>query len=331
MTQLVDNFGRIHDYLRISITDRCNLRCQYCMGPDGVKLLNSEEILSYEEIVTIVKTLAPMGVKGLRLTGGEPLVRKDIEHLVSSLAATPGIEDIGLTTNGQLLPEKAKKLQAAGLNRINISLDSLNEHKYSTITRGGSLKNVLKGIYEALEADLQPVKINVVLMQGFNDDEIPDFLKMAAELPIHTRFIEYMPIGGHDDEWRKNYLSLTSVMEVASSMGLTLIPDLGIKGNKTAKTFRINQGQGTIGLIHPVSKHFCSSCTRLRLTADGKIKTCLFWPEEVRIRPYINDQESLRNVILNALAQKTLGHKMGEMLNNDEQQIAGRLMSQIGG
>ncbi|MFZ5945499.1 MAG: GTP 3',8-cyclase MoaA [Bacillota bacterium] len=328
--QLKDNFGRMHDYLRISITDRCNLRCIYCMGEEGIKLLEHQEILTYEEIVTFVKTLAPLGLKRLRITGGEPLVRKGVEKFIGALNNIQGITDIALTTNGELLPVKIDSLLENGLKRVNISLDSLKPATYKTITRTGNLNNVLKGLRTSLDKGLEPVKINVVLMAGVNEDEIFEFLKLSLDDPIHVRFIEYMPLDGHDALWSQRYLPLTTVMEKAESLGFRLNPEEGIIGNGTAQTWRINGAKGTIGFIHPVSSHFCNSCTRMRLTADGNFKPCLYWQEEINIKKAIKNPLALINMINQGLALKHEKHMMSPKANKQDLGFV-RCMAQIGG
>jgi len=328
---LVDSFGRQHDYLRISITDRCNLRCIYCMGPEGIKLLDRQDILTYEEIIQIVRTLAPWGIKKLRITGGEPLVRKGVENLLGSLSQIPGIEDISLTTNGVLLEPMLDKLMDNGLKRVNISIDSLRPDIYKKITRLGNLDDVLRGVSASLRRGLEPVKINVVLMVGVNDGEINDFLKLTLDHPIHVRFIEYMPLDSHDVMWSRRYLPLEAVKEKAASLGYRLDPVEGIIGNGTAETWRIQGAKGTIGFIHPVSSHFCATCTRLRLTADGKLKPCLYWQEEFNVRKVLDNPLALRNMIKLALAKK---HEKHSMTNNNKLftvKESVRSMAQIGG
>jgi len=328
---LIDRFGRKHDYLRISITDRCNLRCIYCMGEDGIKLLNHEDILSYEEITQFVQVLAPLGIKKIRITGGEPLVRKGVENLIGNLNSIPGIEDIALTTNGELLAPMIDKLQENGLKRVNISLDTLNPKTYKQITRRGSLAKVLQGITKALKRGLTPIKLNAVLMAGVNEGEIYDFIKLTLDNPIHVRFIEYMPLDDHDTAWSNRYLPLEKVKEKVKSLGFQLHRVEGLVGNGTAETWQIPGAQGTIGLIHPVSNHFCSSCTRLRLTADGKFKPCLFWQEEINVRQALKNPLELTNVIKNGLALKHEKHLMSKNNKEVREQLAIRSMAQIGG
>lgn len=327
---LEDNYGRKHDYLRISITDRCNLRCIYCMGEDGIKLLEHKDILTYEEIVSFTKALTPLGLKYLRITGGEPLVRKGVENLIGSLSELPGIEDIALTTNGILLEPKIEKLMANGLKRVNISLDSLKPETFRKITRMGDLNNVLRSIKKALKLGLTPLKINVVLMTGINDQEIYDFLKLTLDDPIHVRFIEYMPLDSHDRMWSKRYLPLKVVKEKAVALGYRLKPAEGIVGNGTAETWQIHGAKGTIGFINPVSCHFCSTCTRLRLTADGKFKPCLYWQEELNVRSVINDPLALQSLIKAGLSMKHERHLMNSEIGGHESGFV-RSMAQIGG
>jgi GTP 3',8-cyclase len=307
---LFDQHGRTHDYLRISITDRCNLRCLYCMGEDGIEQLTHQEILSYEEIMAVVKAGAELGISKIRLTGGEPLVRKNLVDLVSQIKAVPQITDLALTTNGIFLPEQAVLLKKAGLNRVNISLDSMDPEKYRRITRCGDLKLVLAGIEAALEYDFNPVKINTVLMKGVNESEVLDFIKLTIEKPLHVRFIEYMPIGGHDQQYRDHYLPLTYVEETAARAGLPLSPAPLPGGAGPAESYTVQGGKGTIGLIHPISRHFCDKCNRLRLTAEGNLKACLYWQDEYSVKPVIKDREALKALIQKVLNEKPVEHQM---------------------
>lgn len=333
MSQLIDRFNRAHDYLRISVTDRCNLRCVYCMPPEGVEFIDHSKVLKYEEIAEVVKVGASLGIKKLRLTGGEPLVRKNVEALVAMLSKIPGIEDIALTTNGYYLAQKAKALKEAGLTRVNISLDSLHPDRFKEITRGGELARVLEGIEAAVAVGFNPIKLNTVLMKGFNDDEIGDFLKMTIDQPFNIRFIEYMPIGHADSTWKDGYLSLDMVKEQARLLGLELEESEGVFGNGPSENFRIKGAKGSIGLIHPVSDHFCSSCNRLRLTSDGYLKSCLYWDEEMNVKKFINDEEQIKQVFYRALESKPENHEMAKAFNNEQQSHIPTLrrMSQIGG
>ncbi|MGD8192333.1 GTP 3',8-cyclase MoaA [Brevibacillus ginsengisoli] len=331
--QLVDRFGRVHDYLRISVTDRCNLRCVYCMPPEGVEFQPHDQILRYEEIVEVVKVAAKLGVKRLRLTGGEPLVRREIEKLVAMLSAIEGIEDIALTTNGIYLAQKAAVLKEAGVTRVNISLDSMKAERFREITRGGDLLRVLEAIDRSIEVGFSPVKLNVVLMKGFNDDEIEDFLRLTLEKPVNVRFIEYMPIGEASDEWRQRYLPLPTVLEKAKEMGLPAEQTANVFGNGPSENYRLPGAAGTFGLIHPVSNHFCDNCNRLRLTADGNLKPCLYWIDELNVRPHVGNPEELRQLFFHALSIKPETHEMAQALEKQSQSHTPTLrrMSQIGG
>ena len=239
MEPLTDPFGRLHDYIRISVTDRCNLRCIYCMPAEGMQFQPQDEIMSYEEITTVVNSLAPLGLRKVRLTGGEPLVRKDLEKLVAMISAIPGIDDISLTTNGLMLPGKAVQLKEAGLSRVNISLDSLRQDRFSLITRGGDVSKVLKGVEAADAAGLHPIKLNVVLMKGINEDEIQDFIALTLNSPLNVRFIEYMPIGSASDSWRQSYLPLETVLEACNEAGWETEEAEMPSGNGPSRRWRV--------------------------------------------------------------------------------------------
>ncbi len=307
---LIDAHGRKHDYMRISVTDRCNLRCVYCMGEEGIEQLPHKDILSYEEILEVVNAGAELGISKIRITGGEPLVRKDVVDLVRQIAAVKGISDLAMTTNGILLPRYAGALKKAGLKRVNISLDSLNPELYRSITRCGELQQALTGIESALQHDLKPVKLNIVLMKGINDREVLDFIRLTLEKELHTRFIEYMPIGDHDRSYRDHYLPLSYVTETAEKAGLPLTPVPVPGGAGPAEAYVLPGGKGTVGLIHPISKHFCDTCNRLRLTTDGHLKACLYWQDEKPVRPVLGDKEALQTLIKEALSSKPVEHQM---------------------
>lgn len=332
--RLVDKFGRVHDYLRISVTDRCNLRCVYCMPEEGMEFEPEERLLTFDEIAETVRVLAGYGVRKLRLTGGEPMVRKNLEQLVAMLSSIPGIEDIAMTTNGIYFASRAEKFRQAGLTRINISLDSLRADRFALITRGGDIHRVLAGIDAAIRVGLEPIKLNVVLMKGLNDDEIEDFLKLTLERNLHVRFIEYMPIGHDGEGWKSRYLPLSTVLERCERMGWS-VEETGkdLKGNGPSQNFRIAGAAGTFGLIHPVSDHFCETCNRLRLTADGNIKPCLYWSDEFNVRKYIGDDRALAELFFRALDVKPESHEMAKALMNEQQSHTPtvRRMSQIGG
>ncbi|MBC1210120.1 GTP 3',8-cyclase MoaA [Listeria booriae] len=333
MPLLTDRFGRVHDYIRISVTDRCNLRCVYCMPEEGMTFLPHEEVLSKDEIIDFMKIMVGYGIKKVRITGGEPLLRTDIVDIIAGLSAIPEIEDIAVTTNAMYLVKKADALKEAGLTRVNISLDSLQEDRFKTITRGGRLQKVLDGIAKAEEVGFFPIKLNVVLIKGQNDDEILDFLEFTRDKDINIRFIEYMPIGHAGDSWKKQYLSLQTIFDACDEAGFAYQPVDSIRGNGPSENFRLEGAKGTFGLIHPVSSHFCASCNRLRLTADGYIKACLYWDEEMNIRPLIKDPEKLMELVQQSIDNKPESHEMAIALQDEMQshKPTTRRMSQIGG
>jgi GTP 3',8-cyclase len=330
---LTDKFGRVHDYLRISVTDRCNLRCVYCMPEEGMEFEPEDRLLSFDEITEVVRVLAGYGVRKLRITGGEPLVRKNLEQLIAQLSAIPGIEDIALTTNGIYFASRAERFKAAGLTRINISLDSLKADRFSLITRGGDIRRVLDSIEAAYRVGLAPIKLNVVLMKGLNDDEIQDFLSLTLERNVQVRFIEYMPIGHDNQDWRDRYLPLSTVLERCADMGWTAEPSGDVYGNGPSQNYKIAGSAGSFGLIHPVSDHFCETCNRLRLTADGNIKPCLYWSDEFNVRSAIGDDRKLAELFFRALEVKPESHEMAKALLEEQQSHTPTLrrMSQIGG
>ncbi len=282
MNLIKDKYERIIDYMRISIIDRCNLRCIYCMPSDGIKPIGHKEILSHEEIIKIVGIAAGLGVRKIRLTGGEPLIRKNLAYLISSINSIEGIEDISLTTNGILLKRYARFLADAGLRRVNVSIDSFRPGRYSEITRGGDINNVLEGIREAEEAGLLPIKINIVPIRGFNDDEIEDFAKLTLTNSYHVRFIEFMPIGAKDIWSREKYISTEEIKERVSAIA----PLFSVKARKSgpARYFRFEGAHGVVGFISPITHHFCNTCNRLRLTSDGKLRPCLFSETEIDLK-----------------------------------------------
>jgi len=330
---LVDKYGRIHNYLRISVTDRCNLRCVYCMPEEGMQFEPDNRIMTYEEITEVVKVLAPLGVSKLRITGGEPLVRKGLDQLVSMLSSIPGIEDIALSTNGMYLAKFADRLKTAGITRVNVSLDSLNPATFKAITRGGDVHKVLKGLEASRKVGFSPIKLNVVLMKDVNDKEVEQFLAMTREEPIHIRFIEYMPIGYEGSKWRNAYMPLTHILETCDRLNLRYTACEDVYGNGPAQSFRLDGAAGTFGLIHPISDHFCSSCNRLRLTAEGSIKPCLYWNDEYNVRKHMGDPKAIEAMFLKAIEAKPETHEMAKALAGE--QLSGlptlRRMSQIGG
>ncbi|GGD74347.1 GTP 3',8-cyclase MoaA [Paenibacillus nasutitermitis] len=333
MPGLTDRFERVHDYLRISVTDRCNLRCLYCMPEEGVEFAPSSDLLSYDQIVEVVETGARLGITKLRITGGEPLVRPGLDGLVRRLSAIPGICDISLTTNGVLLADQAAALRDAGVNRVNISLDTLDPARFQFIARRGDLKRVMAGIEASVKVGFSPIKLNCVLLKGVNEDEIGDFLQLAYEHPLHVRFIEYMPIGHADENWKNHYLPLARVLEIASERKLLTHRLDSIVGNGPSEDYRMIGGKGSFGLIHPVSDHFCQRCNRLRLTADGNLKPCLYWIDELSVKPALGDPQALSDLFMRAMELKPLNHEMAAKLSDEAQshQPTARRMSQIGG
>jgi len=327
MTGLSDSFQRPINYLRISVTDRCNLRCVYCMPQEGITLMSHYDILSYEEIFTLVKAAAELGINKVRLTGGEPLVRAGLPDLVRMLVGIETIDDISLTTNGILLAQHAAELKEAGLNRVNVSLDTLKPDKFRQITRCGNLADTLKGIEVAGEIGLNPVKINMVVMAGVNDDELPDFAKKTVNDGWHVRFIELMPTNG-DEPVNSKLVSVSEMRKRIESMG-NLEPWKVEVGNGPAKYFRLPGATGTIGFITPVTEHFCYQCNRLRLTADGKLRLCLLNEDEIDLREPLRSGASvteLKNLIEKAIASKPEGHRLSE-----GKKQKGRPFSQVGG
>jgi len=325
MTGLSDSFQRPIDYLRISVTDRCNLRCRYCMPAEGIHLMPHADILSYEEIYDVAEAAAGLGINKIRITGGEPLVRAGLPELVRMLAQLDGVDDIALTTNGTLLAHYAEELKSAGLRRINVSLDSLKPDKFKHITRGGRLDEVQKGIEAARSAGLNPLKINVVVMPGVNDDELLDFAARTVHDGWHIRFIEHMPFG--ENTPGSPFISVSEMRQRLAALGE--LEPCSVKGNGPAKYFRLPQANGTIGFITPVSEHFCFHCNRLRLTADGKLRPCLLSEEEIDMRQPLRDGISsaeLKSLIKKAVARKPLRHRLA-----DGGVPQGRPFSQVGG
>lgn len=326
MTGLSDSFQRPINYLRISVTDRCNLRCVYCMPEDGINLMSHYDILSYEEIYTLVKAAAELGINKVRLTGGEPLVRAGVSDLVRLIAGIDTIKDISMTTNGILLARYAAELKEAGLHRVNISLDTLKPEQFRRITRCGSLEATLKGIEAAGEAGLIPVKINMVVMKGVNDGEVIDFARKTLKDGWNVRFIEHMPVSGVDAS--ATFVSVNEIKQHIEPLG-KLEPAQMATGNGPAKYFKLPGANGTIGFITPVTEHFCYQCNRLRLTADGKLRLCLLNEEEIDLREPLRggaSVEELKALIESAIAKKPKSHHLAEGSRHK-----GRPMSQVGG
>jgi cyclic pyranopterin phosphate synthase len=328
----LDAYNRPISYLRISVTDRCNLRCVYCMPPQGVDKRSHAEILRYEEIETVVRAAATLGITKVRLTGGEPLVRPGIVDLVRMLARVEGIDDLAMTTNAILLSNYAKGLAQAGLRRVNISLDTLRPERFERITRCGKLEDVLTGMEAARQAGLEPIKINTVVIREMNDDEVVDFARQTMEPGWHVRFIEVMPIGNGmavESNWKDHVVTAREIREQIKAVLGPLEPAKVLPGGGPARYYRLPGAKGTLGFITPISEHFCHQCNRLRLTADGHLRPCLLSDYEIDLRtPLRNgaDEEQIKMLILQSIVSKPLQHHLDE-----SQPPKGRVMSEIGG
>ena len=310
-----DRCARNITYLRLSVTDLCSLRCRYCMPAGGVSKRDHRDICSVEELVEIAQAAADCGIRKVRLTGGEPLVRRGILDICRGVAAIPGVEELCLTTNGLALPQLAEPLREAGVDRLNVSLDTLQPDRYAYMTRGGRLEEVFRGLEAAAEAGFSGLKINVVLMKDFNDSEIPDFLDLAFRYPLEVRFIELMPIG---EGRNAQFLPSQAVLDAC--------PDLRpLEGSGVARRYRAPGGRGTVGLIEPMSHRFCAQCDRVRVTADGKLKPCLHAEREIPLRGLHG--EELRRAVREGVAAKPERHRMNETGRSE----AARCMYQIGG
>ena len=310
-----DNCQREITYLRLSVTDLCNLRCRYCMPAEGVAKKQHSEICSVEELVEMAAAAAGCGVTKVRLTGGEPLVRREIVDICRGVAALPGVREVDMTTNGILLPELARPLREAGLHRLNVSLDTLRPDRYAHMTRLGRLEDTLAGLQAAVDAGFTGTKLNVVLMAGFNDDEIEDFVALTAEYPLEVRFIELMPMGQAD---AGVYLPGDTVLERCRS----LVP---AEPSGVARRWRLPGGKGLVGLIEPMSHRFCGSCDRIRITADGRLKPCLHSSQEIILRGLHG--EELRQAVRDGIAAKPERHHMAE----EGRSQTARNMNEIGG
>ena len=317
---MIDNFGRNITYLRLSVTELCNLRCRYCMPADGVCKKSHAEMLTEEEYIAVVKAAASLGISKVRITGGEPLVKKNIVSICEHTASVKGIEEVCLTTNGILLPQYAKALRDVGVSRLNISLDTLMPEKYAYITRTGTLNDALNGLYAALDAGYEKIKINTVLIGGFNDTEIEALANLTMQYPVDVRFIELMPMYDSGDFDENSLISCSKVLEVLSN----LQPVSSAGG--VAQLYRMDGAQGNIGLIRPISAHFCAACNRIRVTADGKLKPCLHSDMEYSLKGLSFDD--MKAVMEQAIWNKPQWH--GEM-DTIHRSRAGRNMNEIGG
>jgi GTP 3',8-cyclase len=326
---LIDGFSRPITYLRVSVTDKCNLRCVYCMPESGLPWLRRDEILSYEEIVEIVRAAATVGVRTIRLTGGEPLVRKELSGLVAALAAISGIEDIALSTNGLLLEEQIGGLAAAGLRRVNLSLDTLQPDRFEAIARRPGLDLVLRGLDAAIRAGMAPVKLNCVVMRGQNDDELIEFAMLTKDRPVFVRFIEVMPVHENLELQRDTYVSSDEILE-RISVGGQLQPVPGPHGNGPARYFAFPGAMGAVGVISPLSHDYCETCNRVRLTADGHLRLCLFGDYALDLRTPLRagaSTDELAGLLRSAMLIKPARHhlRLGETSSRM------RAFSEIGG
>jgi cyclic pyranopterin phosphate synthase len=308
---LIDTFGRVHNNLRISVTDRCNLRCTYCM-PEEVAFMDRTELLSFEEITRFVQIAVPLGIDKIRLTGGEPLMRRDLPRLVRMVSAVRGIRDIGLTTNGVLLAEQAQPLYDAGLRRINISLDTLDPQRFRDLVRRDGLDKVLEGIAAAKRAGFEPIKVNAVSIRGITEYEVVPLARFAREHGLEMRFIEYMPIGA--DQWERSKVYFAhEIMEQIERDIAPLVPVDDYDPRAPAMEFQYTDGGGRIGIIASVSRPFCMSCNRVRLTADGKLRNCLFALNEVDVKRLLRenaDPKVIEDVIRQNVRDKWEGHEI---------------------
>ncbi len=359
MTQnpLIDPFGRTIDYLRVSVTDRCNFRCIYCMPEQGFPATAKVENLTADELCRLVRVAASLGMRKLRFTGGEPLLRKDLAEIIR-VAAESGAADISLTSNGHLLASQARDLAAAGLSRVNVSLDTLREDRFQAVARRGSLGQVLNGIQEAIEAGLQPLKLNCVVLKGINDDEAAEFAKWTLSAPVHVRFIELMPmrwnldegpsleasspLGGSgllqikrasgdmlsDAEMRRRYVSVDALKATIQDTCGVLEP-AHVLTNGPARTYRLSGAVGTIGFISQISNDLCSRCNRLRLTHDGFLRPCLMSDGELDLRTHLRNGATDDD--LRSLFRQVVLHKPERHFLHEGQKVIGRGMSQIGG
>ena len=317
---MIDNHGRQINYLRLSVTERCNLRCRYCMPEDGICRMDRIELMTEAEMIQAVEVAASLGIRKLRITGGEPLVKCNILSICQRAAAVEGIEEVCITTNGTLLPKLAKPLKEAGVKRINLSLDTLNPHKYAYITRRGTLDEAMAGLQAALDVGFEKVKINAVLIGGFNDDEILPLAELTKQYPVDVRFIELMPIQDHDEFGEAAFIPCREIIRRLPEA----VPQK--KDGGVARLYRLPEALGNIVLISPLSDHFCASCNRIRLTADGKLKPCLHSGDEFSIKGL--DRDGMLAEFMRAILAKPSCHIE---LSHASRSQAGRNMNQIGG
>lgn len=310
--QLIDPYNRTLNYLRISITDRCNLQCIYCTPRHGIPKMDHGDILRYEEILRVAEIAINLGIDKIRLTGGEPLVRKGIIEFIPQLTSLPGLKEVSLTTNGIYLKKNLKKIRSAGIKRINVSLDTLKQEKYKKITRHNGFRRVWDGIELARKLGFNPVKINVVPIKGLNDDELIDFARLSIDHPYHIRFIEHMPFGNVGLDVQRNYIPNAQIKTQISSLG-DLIPIQRNEYDGPAERFKFEGASGEIGFISPLTNHFCKTCNRLRLTADGHLRVCLLSDKEEDLRDPMRNgasDEELERIFMKAVLNKPQAHHL---------------------
>jgi len=329
ISNIVDKFGREHDYLRISLTERCNLRCFYCMPEEGIQLREKSEFMSSEEVLAIAKTFVSMGVKKIRLTGGEPLIKKDAANMLKELGKLP--VELAITTNAVLVDQFIDVFKEAGIKSVNVSLDSLQEEKFNMISRRNYFSRIMKNIELLVQNDFN-VKINVVVMRDLNEHEIPDFIKWTLKQPVHVRFIEFMPFDGNKWNWDKK-VSYKEIMTIANeAFGEKLIFKIQDSKNDTARSFRLSDGIGTFGVISSVTNPFCDTCNRIRLTADGKIKNCLFSQSETDLLSAYREKLDIKPLITSAILEKEKQRGGAKEFNDDfVKNMKNRSMVSIGG
>jgi cyclic pyranopterin phosphate synthase len=322
-----DGFGRNIEYLRISITDRCNFRCVYCMPETGLDWIPRDDTLTAVEIQDMVAQLTPLGLRRIRITGGEPTIRRDLREIVERIRSVGGVEDIALSTNGVRLASMARDLHAAGISRVNISVDSLRADRIARIARRRLAFAPVETLHAAIDAGLDPVKINTVVVRGVNDDEIADLARLSINLPVHVRFIELMPVGDMSRSGLDNVVPSNEVLDVVRAALGQITPDIGpALGNGPARYFRANGAKGTVGVITPISHTYCASCNRVRLTADGRLRTCLFGDHEVDLRTPLRAGQPLAPFVMQALADKPREHALLQLRTGGL-----RALSQTGG
>jgi len=329
ITNIVDKFGREHDYLRISLTERCNLRCFYCMPEEGIQLREKSEFMTSEEVLAIAKTFVSMGIKKIRLTGGEPLIKKDAANMLKQLGKLP--VELAITTNAVLVDQFIEVFKEAGIKSVNVSLDSLQEERFNMISRRNYFKRIMKNIELLIQNDFN-VKINVVVMRNLNEHEIPDFIRWTQKQPVHVRFIEFMPFDGNKWNWDKK-VSYKEIMNIAhEAFGESLVFKIKDSKNDTARSFRLADGKGTFGVISSVTNPFCDTCNRIRLTADGKIKNCLFSQTETDLLSTYRQKLDIKPLITSSILEKKKQRGGAEEFNDDfVKNMKNRSMVAIGG